>query len=200
MSKDSLTQKKKASVTITQAPTEREEETTSGLVFKRKRKATAPPTEHSHLDGRAPHQDIVLSEGHAPHRDVIVIQEGEAKSSKRKSLWDSNFDVPTYGEHGRTYGFNGALIKATRISGMRNFNINDFGLLPIKAATWGPFVLLNLEKENVSQKKVDSHNVSKEWQDSCSEVLSSSGIDSSLSYVCRREYTIECNWKVFCDN
>jgi len=46
MSKDSLTQKKKASVTITQAPTEREEETTSGLVFKRKRKATAPPTEH----------------------------------------------------------------------------------------------------------------------------------------------------------
>ncbi|KAK8464784.1 hypothetical protein PHAVU_010G082000, partial [Phaseolus vulgaris] len=73
----------------------------------------------------------------------------------------------------------------------------DFGLLPIKAATWGPFVLLNLEKENVSQKKVDSHNVSKEWLDSCSEVLSSSGIDSSLSYVCRCEYTIECNWKGF---
>ncbi|XP_068472191.1 choline monooxygenase, chloroplastic-like isoform X1 [Phaseolus vulgaris] len=80
---------------------------------------------------------------------------------------------------------------------MRNFNINDFGLLPIKAATWGRFVLLNLEKENVSQKKVDSHNVSKEWLDSCSEVLSSTGIDSSLSYVCRREYTIECNWKMF---
>ncbi|KAK8471106.1 hypothetical protein PHAVU_003G140100 [Phaseolus vulgaris] len=100
--------------------------------------------------------------------------------------------------HGWTYGFNGALRKATRISGMRNFN--DFGLLPIKAATWGPFVLLNLEKENVSQKEADSHNVSKEWLGSCSEVLSSSGIDSSLSYVCRREYTIECNWKVFCDN
>ncbi|KAL9325916.1 hypothetical protein ACSQ67_006561 [Phaseolus vulgaris] len=102
--------------------------------------------------------------------------------------------------HGWTYGFNGALRKATRISGMRNFNVNDFGLLPIKAATWGPFVLLNLEKENVSQKEADSHNVSKEWLGSCSEVLSSSGIDSSLSYVCRHEYTIECNWKVFCDN
>lgn len=26
--------------------------------------------------------------------------------------------------HGWTYGFNGALLKATRISGMRNFNVN----------------------------------------------------------------------------
>ncbi|KAG4932375.1 hypothetical protein AAZX31_17G056100 [Glycine max] len=102
--------------------------------------------------------------------------------------------------HGWTYGFNGALLKATRISGMRNFNVNDFGLLPMKVATWGPFVLLNLEKENLSKKEVDSHNVSKEWLGSSSEILSTNGVDSSLSYVCRREYTIECNWKVFCDN
>ncbi|KAH1201215.1 Choline monooxygenase, chloroplastic [Glycine max] len=101
---------------------------------------------------------------------------------------------------GWTYGFNGALLKATRISGMRNFNVNDFGLLPMKVATWGPFVLLNLEKENLSKKEVDSHNVSKEWLGSSSEILSTNGVDSSLSYVCRREYTIECNWKVFCDN
>lgn len=102
--------------------------------------------------------------------------------------------------HGWTYGFNGALLKATRISGMRNFNVNDFGLIPIKVATWGPFVLLNLEKESLSQKEVDSHNVTKEWLGSCSEILSTNGVDSSLSYVCRREYMIECNWKVFCDN
>ncbi|KAL2338697.1 hypothetical protein Fmac_013143 [Flemingia macrophylla] len=102
--------------------------------------------------------------------------------------------------HGWTYGLNGILLKATRISGMRNFHINDFGLLPIEVATWGPFVLLNLEKESLPQKEVDSHNVSKEWLGSCSEFLSTSGVDSSLSYVCRREYVIECNWKVFCDN
>ena len=40
MPKDSLTRKKKALVTITQAPTEQNEETTLELVFKRKRKAT----------------------------------------------------------------------------------------------------------------------------------------------------------------
>jgi len=43
MPKDSLTHKKKAPVTITQAPTEQDEETSSGLVLKRKWKATAPP-------------------------------------------------------------------------------------------------------------------------------------------------------------
>jgi len=66
MPKDSLTRKKKAPVTITQAPTEQDEETTWELVFKRKRKAIAPPTEHS-------------------------IQECEAESSKRKIVWDLSF-------------------------------------------------------------------------------------------------------------
>ncbi|MED6207559.1 hypothetical protein PIB30_036888 [Stylosanthes scabra] len=97
--------------------------------------------------------------------------------------------------HGWTYGLNGALLKATRISGMRNFNVKDFGLVPIQVSTWGPFVLLNLENESL-----DSTCVSEEWLGSSSEILSTNGIDSSLSYVCRREYTIECNWKVFCDN
>lgn len=99
--------------------------------------------------------------------------------------------------HGWTYGLNGNLLKATRISGMRDFNVNDFGLIPIKVATWGTFVLLNFAKE---KEEVDNHNVAKEWLGSCSEILSTNGVDSSLSYVCRREYTIECNWKVFCDN
>ncbi|KAJ1433429.1 Rieske [Sesbania bispinosa] len=73
--------------------------------------------------------------------------------------------------HGWTYGLNGTLLKATRISGMRDFNM-----------------------------EVDNHNVAKEWLGSCSEILNTNGVGSSLSYVCRREYTIECNWKVFCDN
>ncbi|XP_057748396.1 choline monooxygenase, chloroplastic [Arachis stenosperma] len=102
--------------------------------------------------------------------------------------------------HGWTYGLSGALLKATRISGMRNFNVKDFGLIPIKVSTWGPFILLNLEKESLPLTEIDSTYVAKEWLGSCSEILSTNGIDSPLSYVCRREYTIECNWKVFCDN
>jgi len=66
------------------------------LVFTRKRKATAAPTEHSHTDGRAPSHHAAPLEGQAPPRDMTVIQEGEAKSSKEKSLWDPILGVPSY--------------------------------------------------------------------------------------------------------
>ncbi|KAJ7955856.1 Choline monooxygenase [Quillaja saponaria] len=102
--------------------------------------------------------------------------------------------------HGWTYELNGALLKATRVTGIEDFNVNEYGLVPIQVATWGPFVLLNLERENFTKNEFDSPNVAREWLGSCSEVLHSNGINSSLAYVCRREYIIECNWKVFCDN
>jgi len=98
MLKKSLKQKRKSPVTITQAPTEQDEKTTFGFVFQRKRKTASPPTKHSHSDGRAPQQDVAHSDGHAPPQDVIVIQECGAESSKGKSLWDPDFDIPTYGE------------------------------------------------------------------------------------------------------
>ena len=99
MPKDFLAQKQKVPATTTQAPTEQDKETTSGLLFKRKKKAIVAPTEHSHSDGRAPYQHVAPSEGQASPLYVIVIQEGEAKSSRGKSLWDPSFDVPTHGEH-----------------------------------------------------------------------------------------------------
>nr|ADE60257.1 choline monooxygenase [Hordeum vulgare subsp. vulgare] len=99
--------------------------------------------------------------------------------------------------HGWTYGLDGTLLKATRISGIKNFNKNDFGLLPIKVATWGPFVLARFDDS--SQDTV--HDVvGDEWLGSASDLLSRSGINTSLPHICRREYIIECNWKVFCDN
>ena len=61
MPKDSLAQKQKASATTTQAPIEQDKETTMGLVFKRKRKETTAPTEHSHSDERALSQHVAPS-------------------------------------------------------------------------------------------------------------------------------------------
>ena len=57
--KESLAQKRKALAVITQTPTDSDEHTTSGLVFKRKRLATTPSTKHSHSDDRAPHQEVI---------------------------------------------------------------------------------------------------------------------------------------------
>uniref|UniRef100_A0ACD5ZBQ2 Uncharacterized protein n=1 Tax=Avena sativa TaxID=4498 RepID=A0ACD5ZBQ2_AVESA len=99
--------------------------------------------------------------------------------------------------HGWTYGLDGNLLKATRISGIKNFNKNDFGLIPIKVATWGPFVLARFD--DFSEDTI--HDVVEdEWLGSASELLSRNGIDTSLHHLCRREYVIQCNWKVFCDN
>ncbi|EMS46986.1 Choline monooxygenase, chloroplastic [Triticum urartu] len=130
---------------------------------------------------------------------------------------------PIISVKGWTYGLDGTLLKATRISGIKNFNKNvyhnsfcasvllnrkiatyssfwkqDFGLLPIKVATWGPFVLARFDDS--SQDTVDDVVGGDEWLGSASDLLSRSGIDTSLPHICRREYIIECNWKVFCDN
>ncbi|KAK1289001.1 hypothetical protein QJS10_CPB18g00115 [Acorus calamus] len=78
--------------------------------------------------------------------------------------------------------------------------MNEFGLVPIKVATWGPFVLISMDEDILSQQKVDDNLLEDQWLGSSSKILSTSGIDSSLYHVCRREYFIECNWKVFCDN
>ncbi|XP_068647672.1 choline monooxygenase, chloroplastic-like isoform X2 [Aristolochia californica] len=102
--------------------------------------------------------------------------------------------------HGWTYGLDGTLLKATRISGLHNFKVNEFGLIPINVATWGPFVLINLDKDILPQKDVSSKAVGSEWLGNSLEILGTIGFNSSLKHVCRREYTIECNWKVYCDN
>lgn len=128
---------------------------------------------------------------------------------------------------GWTYGLDGVLLKATRITGIKNFNkdvcrvialisfiicsspdlkltkmldsVNggqEFGLIPLSVASWGPFVLINLDKDTVPQQNFANNLVHNEWLGSASDILSNDGIDSSLKHLCRHEYTIRCNWKV----
>ncbi len=61
-------------------------------------------------------------------------------------------------------------------------------------ATWGPFVLAKFDS-GFSQETADN-TVGDEWLGSASDLLSRNGIDTSLPHICRREYIIECNWKV----
>ncbi|KAL0302403.1 UNVERIFIED_CONTAM: Choline monooxygenase, chloroplastic [Sesamum angustifolium] len=102
--------------------------------------------------------------------------------------------------HGWTYGLDGALVKATRITGIKNFKVNEMGLVQLKVSIWGPFVLINFDGGMMPQEGLDTNGVGHEWLGSTAEILSSNGVDTSLVYVCRRVYTLECNWKVFCDN
>jgi len=84
---DHLLQKKKVSAGVVHVQSEQGKHTTSGPMFKRKRLEAAPPSEHSHSDGRALDQH------------VLTIQECEVvESSKGKCLWDPNFDISAHGE------------------------------------------------------------------------------------------------------
>ncbi|KAG2241674.1 hypothetical protein Bca52824_090247 [Brassica carinata] len=104
--------------------------------------------------------------------------------------------------HGWTYNLNGSLVKATRMTGIDNVPLNEMGLRPLRVAVWGPFVLLKVNQDK-SKKEEDFESdgsVASEWLGSSAGRLSEGGVDSTLSFICRREYTIDCNWKVFCDN
>ncbi|KZV50441.1 choline monooxygenase, chloroplastic [Dorcoceras hygrometricum] len=98
--------------------------------------------------------------------------------------------------HGWTYGLNGGLMKATRITGIKNFKVNEMGLVPLEVAIWGPFVLINFSKGMRHEEDVDNEAVGNEWLGSTADILSNNGVDTSLDYICRRTYTIECNWKI----
>jgi len=79
----------------TPTPTNKEE-ITSGMVFMRKRKILATPTEHSYSVGRVPSHHVAPSEVQVTPLEVVDVQECEAESSKKPNLWDPNLDTSSY--------------------------------------------------------------------------------------------------------
>lgn len=49
---------------------------------------------------------------------------------------------------------------------------------------------------SASREEVDCGSLENDWLGSSAGLLSANGVDNSLSYICRHEYTLECNWKV----
>ncbi|GMH23727.1 hypothetical protein Nepgr_025570 [Nepenthes gracilis] len=148
--------------------------------------------------------------GRLGNAEFVVCRDGDGKFRAFHNVCRHHASILAYGSgqkscfvcpyHGWTYGLDGALLKATKITEPQKIDISEYGLVPVNVGKWGPFVVINLDKERLPQLEADDAIVERDWLGSCSEMLSTSGVDSSLSYVCRREYTIQCNWKVFCDN
>lgn len=92
--------------------------------------------------------------------------------------------------HGWTYDLDGSLKSAPRSAGMEDFARDQWGLAPVRVETWGPLIFLHAGEperslaEDLSELTpyIDPQSLSK------------------LTWVSRRSYTIECNWKVFADN
>ena len=92
--------------------------------------------------------------------------------------------------HGWNYGLDGSLKGMPEFEGVKNFERQKNGLVPVRADTWEKFVFVNLDPQTPPLsdflgglvKRVEPLGVSK------------------LRYFDSRSYDIHCNWKVFVDN
>ncbi|CAA9543665.1 MAG: Choline monooxygenase-like protein with aromatic-ring-hydroxylating dioxygenase domain [uncultured Thermoleophilia bacterium] len=94
--------------------------------------------------------------------------------------------------HGWTYGLDGRLRACPEMDGTEGFRKEDFGLIPIRVDRFGPFVFANLDPDAPSLAEVLG---------AIPDEVAGAGYDiDRMRLVERRDYVIECNWKVYVDN
>jgi choline monooxygenase len=92
--------------------------------------------------------------------------------------------------HGWNYGLDGSLKGVPEFEGVKNFDRQENGLVPVQVATWECFVFVNLDPHASSLQQFLgrlAHRIAP------LEI-------SKLHFFDRRSYDLRCNWKVFVDN
>jgi choline monooxygenase len=92
--------------------------------------------------------------------------------------------------HGWNYGLDGSLKGMPEFEGVKNFERQKNGLVPVRADTWEKFVFVNLDPQ------VGPLN---DFLGGLVKRVAPLGV-SKLRYFDSRSYDIHCNWKVFVDN
>ena len=114
------------------------------------------------------------------HRAAVVAQgRGNRKSLQCKY-------------HGWTYDLDGKLLRAPEFEGVNNWNPLEVCLQAVQVEAWGPWVFVNLDPAAASMSTIYG-NIERE--------IASAGFNlSQMRLVERRDYLIDCNWKVYVDN
>jgi phenylpropionate dioxygenase-like ring-hydroxylating dioxygenase large terminal subunit len=92
--------------------------------------------------------------------------------------------------HGWNYGLDGSLKGMPEFDGVKNFERQENGLVPVKVEIWEAFVFVNLDPQAGPLQKFLGGLVAR-----CAPL----GL-SKLHFFERKSYDIACNWKVFVDN
>jgi len=92
--------------------------------------------------------------------------------------------------HGWNYGLDGSLKGMPEFAGVCNFERTVNGLVAIAVDTWENFVFVNLDPNALPLREFLSDLVGQ---------VTPLGL-SSLQFHSRKEYTLDCNWKVYVDN
>jgi choline monooxygenase len=92
--------------------------------------------------------------------------------------------------HSWAYALDGKLLSAPQIDQTLDFRFEDYGLVPIRLETWGGFLFLNFDP-GAAPLMV--------WLGDLPDRLSSCAFEKMVC-VRRKEYLLDCNWKVYVEN
>jgi choline monooxygenase len=92
--------------------------------------------------------------------------------------------------HGWTYALDGGLLSAPGLGAVKDFDREHFGLVPMHVREWGGLVFL-CRGENPTDLNDDLSQLKRALDETKFE---------NLTFVERRIYQLNCNWKVFIDN
>jgi choline monooxygenase len=92
--------------------------------------------------------------------------------------------------HGWNYGLDGSLKGMPEFDGVKNFERQENGLVPVKVETWEAFIFVSLDPQARPLREFLGGLVKR-----CAPLDL-----ATLHYFDTRVYDIACNWKVFVDN
>jgi len=92
--------------------------------------------------------------------------------------------------HGWTYTLDGKLIGTPDVEGVEFFDRSTMGMVPLRVATWEQFIFVNFDAAAPSLG---------EFLGEIPQQASSFNFEG-LQFAERRDYVIDCNWKVYVDN
>jgi choline monooxygenase len=94
------------------------------------------------------------------------------------------------GYHGWTYTLDGRLIGTPDVEGVEFFDRSTMGMVPLRLETWEKFIFVNFDSdaEPLSAFLGDIPEQARGFQ------------FDGLQFAERRDYVIDCNWKVYVDN
>jgi choline monooxygenase len=94
------------------------------------------------------------------------------------------------GYHGWTYTLDGRLIGTPDVEGVEFFDRSTMGMVPLGLETWEQFIFVNFDRDAVplSVYLGDIPEQARGFQ------------FAGLQFAERRDYVINCNWKVYVDN
>lgn len=93
------------------------------------------------------------------------------------------------GYHGWTYSLDGRLVGTPDFDGVENFDRNQMGLRPVRVETWEQFIFVCL----------DGNASLGEFLGDIPERTRHCNV-GAMKPAARRDYVIDCNWKVYVDN